>query len=61
VALVSVNPANGEKLASFPELTSVEIERKPESTANTFQFWKRTSLYNRAKIMQRAAEKTRRI
>jgi succinate-semialdehyde dehydrogenase/glutarate-semialdehyde dehydrogenase len=56
VALVSINPANGETLASFPELTQQEIAHKLSSAEEAFRFWTRTSLHDRGKILKRAAD-----
>ena len=56
MTLLSINPANGDTLATFAELTSEQIEEKLARAAAAFGSWRRSSFTERATIMRRAAE-----
>ena len=56
MTLLSINPANGDTLATFAELTSEQIEENLARAAAAFGSWRRTSFTERATIMRRAAE-----
>ncbi|MFY3742715.1 NAD-dependent succinate-semialdehyde dehydrogenase [Anaeromyxobacter sp. Red801] len=52
----SVNPATGEVLARFDEITDAELERRLALAAATFRSWRRVPFADRAQRMGRAAE-----
>ena len=52
----SVNPYNGEPLASFQRLTNKELEMAMDSAQNCFEDWKSRSFANRAIVLLKAAE-----
>src|SRR3989338_3027944 len=53
--LNSVNPATGEVLAAYNELTPPEIEQKLSLAASVFKSWRLTSFSERSKLMNQAA------
>ena len=56
MALTSINPASGDTLATFAELTPQEIEDKLACAAAAFRSWRRTSFAERAILLRRAAD-----
>jgi succinate-semialdehyde dehydrogenase/glutarate-semialdehyde dehydrogenase len=56
MAIASINPATGETLKNFPELTKDQLEEKLELAANTFRTYRHTSFADRSRMMSRAAE-----
>jgi len=52
----SVNPANGETIATFEELTAAQIEDRLARAALAFRNYRHTSLEDRARWLTRAAE-----
>jgi succinate-semialdehyde dehydrogenase/glutarate-semialdehyde dehydrogenase len=56
MALRSVNPTNGETLATFPEFTADQIESQLARASSTFHFWRHSDMLERAKILRRAAK-----
>lgn len=52
----SVNPATGEEIASFRELTPEEIEAKLAKAAEAFAHWRTTSLDERTALLSRIAD-----
>ncbi len=52
----SVNPATGEVLARFDELTDAELEARLARAAATFDAWRRRPIAERAALMTRAGE-----
>lgn len=56
MAITTINPATGETLQSFDELTAQQLEQKLKLAASTFQTYRHTSLADRAPLMNRAAE-----
>jgi succinate-semialdehyde dehydrogenase / glutarate-semialdehyde dehydrogenase len=52
----SVNPYNGEVLASFHRLTNSELEMAMDSAHNCFEDWKNRSFANKAIVLLKAAE-----
>src|SRR6202049_1152267 len=56
MAIATINPATGETLKTFEQLSDREIDRKLQIAAETFSKYRRTSFAERAQMMQRAAE-----
>src|SRR3978361_1335625 len=56
MAIASINPATGERLAEFAELTAAEVESKLAAAEGAFQQHRRSSFAERAEKMTRAAE-----
>jgi succinate-semialdehyde dehydrogenase/glutarate-semialdehyde dehydrogenase len=54
--IASINPTTGETLKTFSALSAREIEQKLQLAADTFRTYRNTSLTDRARMMQRAAE-----
>jgi succinate-semialdehyde dehydrogenase/glutarate-semialdehyde dehydrogenase len=52
----SVNPATGEVLARFEEISDAELEARLERAARTFRAWRRRPFSERAALMLKAAE-----
>ena len=55
-SLESINPFNGETLATFPEMTSSEVSDAIERAHVAYQEWRERPLEERAAIVQRASE-----
>ena len=56
MAIATINPATGETVKTFDELTSAEMEAKLALAARTFQTHRHTSFADRTQKMTRAAE-----
>lgn len=56
MAIESNNPATGETLKTFSELTVDQIEQKLQLASETFRTYRRTSFAERARMMARAGE-----
>jgi succinate-semialdehyde dehydrogenase/glutarate-semialdehyde dehydrogenase len=54
--MTSVNPATGEVLARFDELTDAELEARLAQAASAFRSWRRTGFGERAALLRRAAD-----
>jgi succinate-semialdehyde dehydrogenase/glutarate-semialdehyde dehydrogenase len=54
--LSSVNPATGEVLARFEEISDAELEARIARAAQTFRTWRRRPFAERAALMARAAD-----
>ena len=52
----SVNPATGEVLARFDELTDSELEARLARAADAFAAWRRRPFAERAALMARAGD-----
>jgi succinate-semialdehyde dehydrogenase/glutarate-semialdehyde dehydrogenase len=52
----SINPTTGQNIATYPELSPPEIERKLDTAATGFQEWRRTSPAARAQLLSRIAD-----
>jgi succinate-semialdehyde dehydrogenase/glutarate-semialdehyde dehydrogenase len=52
----SVNPANGEVLARFEEISDAELEARIARAAQTFRAWRRRPFAERAPLMRTAAD-----
>ena len=53
----SVNPATGEEIAAYPELTPDEIEAKVARAAETYRHWRTTSYEERTALLARIADR----
>src|SRR5215469_10784783 len=56
MAIVSINPANGKLIESFPSLSSIELDEKLAKAWSAFHKYRLTSIAERAGMMRRAAE-----
>ncbi len=56
MAIESVNPATGQILRTFEPLGRTEIEQKLETAARAYQRYRKTSIFDRANWLLRAAE-----
>jgi succinate-semialdehyde dehydrogenase / glutarate-semialdehyde dehydrogenase len=56
MAIVSMNPATGERLRAFEPLSETQIQEKLRRADDAFRNYRRTPLAERAKMMTRAAE-----
>jgi succinate-semialdehyde dehydrogenase / glutarate-semialdehyde dehydrogenase len=56
MGIASVNPATGEVLATFPPLTSAEIESKLTLAENAFQAYRHIPIARRGEWLRKAAE-----
>ena len=54
--IASINPATGETVRRFDELDDPALERKIAAASDAFRRWRRTSLRERATLLQRAAQ-----
>ncbi|MEG3164780.1 NAD-dependent succinate-semialdehyde dehydrogenase [Sphingomonas sp. PB2P19] len=52
----SVNPATGEQIATYAELTDAEVETKLETAARAFAQWRTTDLTDRTALLHRIAD-----
>jgi len=53
----SVNPATGEEIATYPELTPDALETKVARAAETFRHWRATPLDERTALLSRIADR----
>jgi succinate-semialdehyde dehydrogenase/glutarate-semialdehyde dehydrogenase len=56
VAISTVNPATGEEVKTFDELSDEEIDRKLQLAADTFREYRKTSFEERSRMLIMAAE-----
>src|SRR5688500_13112854 len=54
--ITTTNPATGELIRSFPELSSEEIQSRIARGRKAFESWRRTSVADRAGIVRRAGD-----
>src|SRR5205809_1413660 len=54
--IASINPATGETLRTFEQLSGQQIDEKLQRAFETFQSYRRTSFGERVPLMMRAAE-----
>jgi len=50
------NPATGDVLGQLPHATRSDLDRAVKSSKRAFGVWRRTSAYDRAKVLRRTAE-----
>jgi succinate-semialdehyde dehydrogenase/glutarate-semialdehyde dehydrogenase len=55
MTLSAVNPATGETIKTYDEMTPTEVKRVITQAHETFADWKHTTFAERARMMQRAA------
>ena len=55
MALLSINPATGEQLASYPEMNDAEVDSALASSYRAFGEWRRASFDERGAVMRKAA------
>lgn len=53
--IATINPATGETLQTFEELSPRQLEQKLQLAADTFRTYRKTSFANRAELMLQAA------
>ena len=51
-----LNPATGQVLARLPHATAADLDRALASAATAFPIWRRTSAYDRGRILKAAAD-----
>jgi succinate-semialdehyde dehydrogenase / glutarate-semialdehyde dehydrogenase len=56
MAISTVNPATGEEVRSFEELSDEQVEQKIQLAAETFREYRKTPFSERSRMMLRAAE-----
>nr|MDQ3387106.1 aldehyde dehydrogenase family protein [Actinomycetota bacterium] len=56
MAISTVNPATGEELKTFEELTDEQVEQKVQLAAETFREYRKTSFEERSRMLLRAAD-----
>lgn len=54
--IATVNPANGETLKTYEALSPEEIERRLALAASAFDSYRTTTFFDRARLLQRAAD-----
>ena len=55
MGIVSINPANGKLIESFPSLSSIELYERLTKAWSAFHQYRLTSMAERAEMMRRAA------
>jgi len=56
MSIQSINPANGEVIQSFPEMSSTEVDGILEKAHQAFLAWRETGFPERAAKMKQAAD-----
>ncbi len=56
MAIEAVNPATGESIRKYEEMTPVEVERVIGKAHEAFLLWRKASFAERAELMKRAAQ-----
>lgn len=56
MTLAAVNPATGEKLQTYPQMSSAAVDAAIESTHEAFLVWRRKPLEERAQCLRQAAK-----
>jgi succinate-semialdehyde dehydrogenase/glutarate-semialdehyde dehydrogenase len=51
----SVNPANGQEIATYPELSAAQVEDKLRKAAAAYQHWRETPVGERAGLLRKIA------
>lgn len=55
MSIATINPATGETVQTFDELSGQQLEQKLQLAANTFRSYRKTTFAERAELMLRAA------
>jgi succinate-semialdehyde dehydrogenase / glutarate-semialdehyde dehydrogenase len=56
MAIATINPATGETIKKFEELTDAQVDQKIQKATETFRSFRKLSFADRARMMNRAAE-----
>jgi succinate-semialdehyde dehydrogenase/glutarate-semialdehyde dehydrogenase len=56
MAINSINPTTGELITSFSALSHLQLEQKIENSGNAFLEYRRRPIWERARMMKRAAD-----
>lgn len=56
MSMISINPATGEKIQEYPEMSREEVASIVAAVGQRFSDWRRTSFAERAQRMRRTAE-----
>jgi succinate-semialdehyde dehydrogenase/glutarate-semialdehyde dehydrogenase len=56
MAIATTNPATGETVRTFDELSADEVQEKLQRSADAFRNWRRTTFGERGRLLNRAAE-----
>ena len=59
MAITTVNPSTGERIANYSEMSSTQIEEVLRATENAFQSWRRFNLAERIEPLRRLAGQLR--
>lgn len=51
MAYETINPANGEKLKTFDQLSDADMQKTIEKADTAFREWKKTSFSDRAALL----------
>jgi succinate-semialdehyde dehydrogenase / glutarate-semialdehyde dehydrogenase len=51
-----LNPATGETLGALPHATTADLDRAIQAAQKGFAIWRRTSPYDRSKVLRKAAD-----
>lgn len=54
--ITAINPATGELIKEYPELTPDEVQEAINKSNLAFQSWRKVKIYDRAKLMKKAAQ-----
>ena len=54
--IASINPATGETLRTFSELTDAELEGRLAAATSAFRGWRQTPIAERVEVLRRAAD-----
>ena len=52
----SINPATGETIATFPELSAAELEARVQRAHDAFRDWRTTDIHTRTALLARIAD-----
>ncbi len=56
MTMKAVNPATGETIQSYPEMTPDEVKPAIENTHQVYLNWRKTTFYERANLIKKAAQ-----